>query len=222
MEWSWQVVYEVLPSMWQGLIVTVQATLVGALLAYVLGLVLALLKMSKTWIVAKTSYWISEGVRRTPLLVQLYFLFYVLPDFGIFLSPFVAGVIGLGIHFSTYTSEVYRAGIENVPQGQWEASRALNYSAYQTMRWVILPQAIPPMIPPLANYLITMFKETPLLSAITVVELFNAANIFSNSHYKYLEPMTLVGLFFLIVSVPAAYAAMRLEQHFKPKNTGAS
>ena len=78
------------------------------------------------------------------------------------------------------------------------------------------------MIPPLANYLITMFKETPLLSAITVVELFNAANIFSNSHYKYLEPMTLVGLFFLIVSVPAAYAAMRLEQHFKPKNTGAS
>ena len=95
MEWSWQVVYEVLPSMWQGLIVTVQATLVGALLAYVLGLVLALLKMSKTWIVAKTSYWISEGVRRTPLLVQLYFLFYVLPDFGIFLSPFFFLLIAL-------------------------------------------------------------------------------------------------------------------------------
>lgn len=222
MEWSWQVVFEVLPSMWQGLIVTVQATFVGALLAYVLGLLLALLKMSKTWIIAKTSYWVSESVRRTPLLVQLYFLFYVLPDFGIFLSPFVAGVIGLGIHFSTYTSEVYRAGIENVPQGQWEASRALNYNAYQTMRHVILPQAIPPMIPPLANYLITMFKETPLLSAITVVELFNAANIFSNSHYKYLEPMTLVGVFFLIVSVPSAYAAMKLEQRFKPKNTGAS
>ncbi len=220
MEWSWQVVYEVLPSMLDGLIVTVQASLVGALLAYVIGLFLALLKMSKTWIIAKTSYWVSECIRRTPLLVQLYFLFYVLPDFGIFLSPFVAGVIGLGIHFSTYTSEVYRAGIENVPKGQWEASRALNYNAYQTMRHVILPQAIPPMIPPLANYLITMFKETPLLSAITVVELFNAANIFSNSHYKYLEPMTLVGLFFLIISIPAAYAAMKLEQKYKPKNAG--
>jgi polar amino acid transport system permease protein len=220
MEWSWQVVYEVLPSMLDGLIVTVQASLIGALLAYVLGLFLALLKMSKTWIIAKTSYWVSECIRRTPLLVQLYFLFYVLPDFGIFLSPFVAGVIGLGIHFSTYTSEVYRAGIENVPKGQWEASRALNYNAYQTMRHVILPQAIPPMIPPLANYLITMFKETPLLSAITVVELFNAANIFSNSHYKYLEPMTLVGLFFLIISIPAAYAAMKLEQRYKPKNAG--
>ena len=220
MEWSWQVVYEVLPSMLDGLIVTVQASLVGALLAYVIGLFLALLKMSKTWIIAKTSYWVSECIRRTPLLVQLYFLFYVLPDFGIFLSPFVAGVIGLGIHFSTYTSEVYRAGIENVPKGQWEASRALNYNAYQTMRHVILPQAIPPMIPPLANYLITMFKETPLLSAITVVELFNAANIFSNSHYKYLEPMTLVGLFFLIISIPAAYAAMKLDQKYKPKNAG--
>jgi polar amino acid transport system permease protein len=220
MEWSWQVVYDVLPSMLDGLIVTVQASLVGALLAYVLGLFLALLKMSKSWIIAKTSYWVSECIRRTPLLVQLYFLFYVLPDFGIFLSPFVAGVIGLGIHFSTYTSEVYRAGIENVPKGQWEASRALNYNAYQTMRHVILPQAIPPMIPPLANYLITMFKETPLLSAITVVELFNAANIFSNSHYKYLEPMTLVGLFFLIISVQAAYAAMKLEQKYKPKNAG--
>jgi polar amino acid transport system permease protein len=134
----------------------------------------------------------------------------------------VAGVIGLGLHFSTYTSEVFRAGIENVPTGQWEASKALNYNGYQAMRYVILPQAIPPMIPPLANYLITMFKETPLLSAITVVELFNAANIFSNSNYKYLEPMTLVGVFFLIVSVPAAYVAMKLEKKYQPKNTGAA
>lgn len=220
MEWSWDVAFSVMPKMLEGLIVTVQATLVGALLAYALGLLLALLKMSKNRPIALASYWSSEFIRRTPLLVQLYFLFYVLPDFGIFLSPFVAGVIGLGLHFSTYTSEVYRAGIENVPKGQWEASQALNYNAYQTMRHVILPQAIPPMIPPLANYLITMFKETPLLSAITVVELFNAANIYSNSHYKYLEPMTLVGVFFLIVSVPAAYAAMKLEERFKPRNTG--
>jgi polar amino acid transport system permease protein len=131
-------------------------------------------------------------------------------------------VTGLGLHFSTYTSKVFRAGIENVPTGQWEASKALNYNGYQTMRHVILPQAIPAMIPPLANYLITMFKETPLLSAITVVELSNAANIFSNSNYKYPEPMTLVGVFFLIVSVPAAYLAMKLEKKYSPKNTGAA
>lgn len=217
MEWSWATAFDVTPRLLMGLVITIQATLVGAVLAYVLGLFLAIFKMSPNRLVAFSSYWSSEFIRRTPLLVQLYFLFYVLPDFGVFLSPFVAGVIGLGFHFSTYTSEVYRAGIENVPKGQWEAARSLNYTAYQTWRYVILPQAIPPMFPPLANYLITMFKETPLLSAITVVELFNAANIYSNSNYKYLEPMTLVGLFFLIVSIPAAIIAAKLERKFKPQ-----
>ncbi|MFC4271253.1 ectoine/hydroxyectoine ABC transporter permease subunit EhuD [Sneathiella chungangensis] len=219
MEWNWQVVHDVLPQMLQGLVITIEATFIGALLAYVLGLALAILRMSKSRVISLSIYWTSEFIRRTPLLVQLYFLFYVLPDLGVFLSPLAAGILGLGLHFSTYTSEVFRAGIENVPQGQWEASKSLNYSRYQTMRYVILPQAIPPMIPPLANYLITMFKETPLLSAITVVELFNAANIYSNSHYKYLEPMTLVGVFFLIVSVPSAYFAMWLEKKYQRRSS---
>ena len=220
MEWSWQVVQDVLPQMLEGLVITVEATFIGAILAYALGLVLAILRMSKSRVISLTTYWISEFIRRTPLLVQLYFLFYVLPDLGVFLSPLAAGILGLGLHFSTYTSEVFRAGIENVPNGQWEAAKSLNYKPYQTMRYVILPQAIPPMIPPLANYLITMFKETPLLSAITVVELFNAANIYSNSHYKYLEPMTLVGAFFLIVSIPSAYVAMRLEKKYQRRGGG--
>ena len=219
MEWDWNVAMDVMPRLASGLVVTVQATFVGAFLAYVLGLFVAILKMSRLASVRVVTYWTSEFIRRTPLLVQLYFLFYVLPDIGIFLSPFMAGVIGLGLHFSTYTSEVFRAGIENVPKGQWDAARALNYSPVQTWKDVILPQAIPPMIPPLANYLIVMFKETPLLAAITVVELFNAANIYSNSHYKYLEPMTLVGLFFLLVSVPSAIAAIKLEKRFSTRRT---
>ncbi len=219
MEWDWNVAMDVMPRLAAGLVVTVQATFVGAFLAYVLGLFIAILKMSRLGLVRAVTYWTSEFIRRTPLLVQLYFLFYVLPDIGIFLSPFLAGVIGLGLHFSTYTSEVFRAGIENVPKGQWDASRALNYSPVQTWKFVILPQAIPPMIPPLANYLIVMFKETPLLAAITVVELFNAANIYSNSHYKYLEPMTLVGAFFLLVSVPSAIAAIKLERRFSSRRT---
>lgn len=219
MEWDWNVAMSVMPRLAAGLVVTVQATFVGAFLAYVIGLFIAILKMSRLGLVRTVTYWTSEFIRRTPLLVQLYFLFYVLPDIGIFLSPFMAGVIGLGLHFSTYTSEVFRAGIENVPKGQWDASRALNYSPVQTWQYVILPQAIPPMIPPLANYLIVMFKETPLLAAITVVELFNAANIYSNSHYKYLEPMTLVGAFFLLVSVPSAIAAIKLERRFSTRRS---
>ncbi|MDC0226683.1 ectoine/hydroxyectoine ABC transporter permease subunit EhuD [Alphaproteobacteria bacterium] len=215
MYWSWDVAWDVLPQLAKGLIVTVEATFVASILAYILGLGIAIIKMSKSKINRVLIYWTTEFVRRTPILVQLYVVFYVLPDFGIFLEAFTCGVLVLGIHFSTYTSEVFRAGIDNVPKGQWEAAKSLNYSNYQVWKEVILPQAIPPMIPPLANYLITMFKETPLLAAITVVELFRAADQYSNSHYKYLEPMTLVGVFFLIVSIPSAILAMKLEKKFK-------
>ena len=216
MNWSWDVAFDVLPQLLKGLVVTIEATIVASLIAYILGLAIAILKMSNRKSTRVSLYWMTEFVRRTPILVQLYVVFYVLPDFGIFLEAFTCGVMVLGIHFSTYTSEVFRAGIDNVSKGQWEAARSLNYNPYQAWKHVILPQAIPPMIPPLANYLITMFKETPLLAAITVVELFRAADQYSNSHYTYLEPMTLVGVFFLLVSIPSAMIAMRLEKKFKP------
>ena len=216
MNWSWDVAFDVLPQLLKGLVVTIEATIVASLIAYILGLAIAILKMSNRKSTRVSLYWVTEFIRRTPILVQLYIVFYVLPDYGIFLEAFTCGVIVLGIHFSTYTSEVFRAGIDNVPKGQWEAARSLNYNPYQAWKHVILPQAIPPMIPPLANYLITMFKETPLLAAITVVELFRAADQYSNSHYTYLEPMTLVGVFFLLVSIPSAMIAMRLEKKFKP------
>ena len=215
MEWNWDHVYAVLPQLLKGLVITIEATIVASLIAYILGLAIAILKMSKSKVTRVSLYWITEFVRRTPILVQLYVVFYVLPDFGIFLEAFTCGVIVLGVHFSTYTSEVFRAGIENVSKGQWEAAKSLNYNPYQAWKHVILPQAIPPMIPPLANYLITMFKETPLLAFITVVELFRAADQYSNSYYTYLEPMTLVGAFFLIVSIPSAMLAMKLEKKYK-------
>ena len=216
MEWNWDHAYAVLPQLLKGLVITIEATIVASLIAYILGLAIAIFKMSKSKFVRVSLYWMTEFVRRTPILVRLYVVFYVLPDFGIFLEAFTCGVIVLGIHFSTYTSEVFRAGIDNVSKGQWEAAKSLNYNPYQAWKHVILPQAIPPMIPPLANYLITMFKETPLLAFITVVELFRAADQYSNSYYTYLEPMTLVGVFFLIVSIPSAMIAMKLEKKFKP------
>ena len=215
MEWNWDHAYAVLPQLLKGLVITIEATIVASLIAYILGLAIAILKMSKSKVTRVSLYWTTEFVRRTPILVQLYVVFYVLPDFGIFLEAFTCGVIVLGVHFSTYTSEVFRAGIENVSKGQWEAAKSLNYNPYQAWKHVILPQAIPPMIPPLANYLITMFKETPLLAIITVVELFRAADQYSNSYYTYLEPMTLVGAFFLIVSIPSAMLAMKLEKKYK-------
>jgi polar amino acid transport system permease protein len=141
----------------------------------------------------------------------------VLPDIGITLGPLLAGVIGLGLHYSTYTSEVYRAGIEGVPRGQWEAATALNLSARRTWIGVVLPQAIPKVIPALGNYVNGMFKDTPLLSAITVVELLNEAHAIGAQSFRYLEPITLVGVLFFVVSYPTALLVRRLEARLAPK-----
>ena len=214
MEWDWQFVREILPTLAAGVVITVQATVLGSALAMILGLVIAIARRGKNRRVARPVGWFSDFIRGTPLLVQLYFLFYILPDIGIFLTPLLAGVIGLGVHYSTYTAEVYRAGIDNISKGQWEAAKAVNLNAGQTWIQVIIPQAVPPMIPALANYFIAMFKETPLLSAITVVELMTAARSVANYSYRYLEPMTLVGVFFLVISIPAVILLRRLERRF--------
>lgn len=169
MEWDWNFVWQIMPTLIQGVKITILATLFGSVLAAVVGLAIALLRRSSSRAVARTTAFVAEFIRGTPLLVQLYVIFYVLPDIGILLPPLLAGVIGLGLHYGTYTAEVYRAGIDNVPRGQWEAAKACNLTARQTWIRVILPQALPPMIPALANYFIAMFKETPLLSAITVL-----------------------------------------------------
>lgn len=214
MEWDWQFVAEITPTLLQGLKLTLIVTLISAVVAMVLGLGFAVARRSPVRAVARTAGFVVELVRGTPLLVQLYFIFYVLPDAGIRLSPLVAGVIGMGLHYATYTAEVYRAGIENVARGQWEAARAVNLSRRHTWLHVILPQAIPPMIPALANYLIALFKETPLLSAITVLELMNQAKSVANSSYRYIEPMTLVGAFFLVISLISVVVLRWLENRY--------
>ena len=214
MEWDWDFVWEIMPTLLQGVKITILATLLGSALAAVVGLSIAIARRSSNPLISAPVWFAAEFIRGTPLLVQLYFIFYVLPDAGILLPPLVAGVIGLGLHYGTYTAEVYRAGIDNVPRGQWEAAKACNLSPRQTWTHIILPQAIPPMIPALANYFIAMFKETPLLSAITVLELMNQAKSVANSSYRYIEPMTLVGVFFLVISIISVFLLRWLERHF--------
>jgi polar amino acid transport system permease protein len=214
MEWDWSFVWQIMSTLLEGLKITIIASLLGAIVAAIVGLVFAILRRSPVAIISRTTGFVVEFIRGTPLLVQLYFIFYVLPDIGIRLPALVAGVIGLGLHYGTYAAEVYRSGIENVPRGQWEAAKAANLTERQTWIHVILPQAIPPMIPALANYLIAMFKETPLLSAITVLELMNQAKSVANSSYRYIEPMTLVGIFFLLMSLISVVFLRWLEERF--------
>ncbi|MBX5132054.1 MULTISPECIES: ectoine/hydroxyectoine ABC transporter permease subunit EhuD [Rhizobium] len=214
MEWDWDFVWQIMPTLLEGFKITILATILGAAVAMVAGLALAIARRSPVAVISRTVGFVSEFIRGTPLLVQLYFIFYVLPDIGIRLSPLTAGVIGMGIHYATYTAEVYRAGIENVSRGQWEAAKATNLTTRQAWIHVILPQAIPPMIPALANYFIAMFKETPLLSAITVLELMNQAKSIANSNYRYIEPMTLVGVFFLVISLISVVGLRWLEERY--------
>jgi polar amino acid transport system permease protein len=213
-EWNWDFTFEIIPALLAGAQITIIATLCSAALALVLGLFMALGQRSSNRYVSNVFFYTAQFVRGTPLLVQLYFLFYVLPDFGIKLSPLVAGIAGFGLHYAMYVSEVYRAGIENVPRGQWDAARACNLRTYDIWKHIILPQAIPPMIPALANYLVGMFKETPLLSVVTVLELMGQATIISNYTYRYIEPITLVGLIFLVISLISVIALRGLERRY--------
>jgi polar amino acid transport system permease protein len=215
MVWNWNYTIEVFPILLKTLWITISATLVAFIVAAILGLVFALARRSKIKVISYVSYWVIEFIRITPPLVQLFFIFYVLPHWGIQLTPFVAGVLGLGIHYSTYLSEVYRSGIDSVDQGQWEAATSLNFSPLQKWRIVILPQAIRPVIPMMGNYLITLFKETPLLSSITVIELLGRAKILGSESLRYLELITLVGLFFLIISYTASLLVKWIESRVK-------
>jgi polar amino acid transport system permease protein len=211
--WDWGYALDILPRLLPGLVVTIQATVLGSIVAFTLGLVLALLLRTGIRPVTVVVRAVIEFVRSTPLLVQVYFLFYVLPvQFGITLDALTVGVIALGVHYATYTAEVYRAGIEAVPPGQWEAATALNLPRGRTWTSVILPQAIPRVLPALGNYVISMFKETPLLIGIGVLDLVGQAREVGNESFRYVEAYTMAGLFFLLLSYPSALLVRRLER----------
>jgi len=215
--WDWSFTVEILPKLLKSLQITLSATFVAFILSCVLGLLIAIIKRSSfkplVWFVGG----IVEFVRSTPLLAQVFFVFYVFPKYGFDLSPFLAGVLTLGVHYSTYLSEVYRSGIEAVPKGQWEAASVLNFSRLRIWLTIIIPQAIPPIIPVMGNYLIALLKDTPLLSAITLIELLGTAKIIGADFFRYLEPITMAGLIFLVLSYLFSLLVQllntRLNQH---------
>lgn len=206
-----QYAIEILPRLLKGAVVTIQATVLGMTLALILGLGLSIARMSGNGLISRVATQVIVFVRGTPLLVQLFFWFFILPRWGLSLDPMLTGVIGLGVHYGSYTAEVYRSGIISVPRAQWEAALALNFDSRSTWLRIILPQAIARVVPVLGNYMISMFKDTPLLATITVVELLGAAQIEAGRTYRFFEPLTLVGLIFFILSYASSLALQRLE-----------
>ncbi|MGV2112869.1 ectoine/hydroxyectoine ABC transporter permease subunit EhuD [Agrobacterium salinitolerans] len=202
----------ILPIILIGLTVTLKAAAAGFAIALVLGLVFALLSRSRVRMISWPTALIVEFLRDTPLLVQLFFLYYVLPDFGIVLPAFLTGALALGLQYAAYTSEVYRGGIEAVHHGQWEAATALNLTRMQTYRDIIIPQAIPRIVPAMGNYLVAMIKETPVLSVVTVLEMMGLANMIGERTFEYLVPLTLVGLIFLLLTIICSAGLSRLQR----------
>jgi polar amino acid transport system permease protein len=214
MDWNTAFAAQTLVKLLIALPANLLAAFLASCLALIVGLVFALFERSRLrWAVHVTEA-VVGFIRRTPILVQLYFLFYVLPDMGILLSPLAAGIIGLGLHNSAYICQVYRAGIANVAKGQWDAAVALNLPSTYVWRRLILPQAVPPMMPSLGNYVLLIFKETALLSVITVPNIMLEAQTIASEHYRYLEPMTLVGVIFLAICLPASFCLRMAENHF--------
>lgn len=218
MNWDWNWTREFSGQLFTtGLKVTAEITLFGAIVAFAFGLVLALLRRSERRWLSTPARWFIQFVRSTPLLVQLFFLFYVLPTIPLHikLSALTAGIIGLGVHYSCYTAEVYRAGIDGVPPGQWEAAVALNMPRVRTWTSVILPQAIRRSLPALGNCLVAIFKESPQLSIITVLDVIGQAQELGSERFRYLEPLTVAGLFFLVLAIPSSIMIRRLERRLE-------
>jgi polar amino acid transport system permease protein len=199
----------ILPILLNGLVVTIQAAVLGFVVALVLGLVWAVLKNAPSRFISWPAKAVTEFIRDTPLLVQLFFLYYVLPEHGIVLPAFMTGALALGIQYSAYTAEVYRAGLEAVGRDQREAARALNLSSRRTFSHIVLPQAVPRIIPAMGNYLVSIMKDVPVLSVVTVLEMLNVAKIVGDRTFDYLIPLSMVGLIYLIMTIIAS-AGVRL------------
>ncbi|MCK0198763.1 ectoine/hydroxyectoine ABC transporter permease subunit EhuD [Ancylobacter sp. 6x-1] len=208
--------WSILPIILIGLTVTLKAAAAGFSIALVLGLVFALLRRSRVKAIAWTTSVVVEFLRDTPLLVQLFFLYYVLPDYGLTLPAFLTGAIALGLQYSAYTSEVYRGGIEAVPRGQWEAATALNLSRTDVYRDIVVPQIVPRILPAMGNYLVAMLKETPVLSVITILEMMGLANMIGERTFDYLVPLTMVGVIFLLLTLVCS-AGLHWLQRALPK-----
>ncbi|MEU6016026.1 ectoine/hydroxyectoine ABC transporter permease subunit EhuD [Streptomyces sp. NPDC047515] len=206
---DWNAAWDVLPLLLHGFEVTLLATVLGTLVAAVLGLAIAVAGRAPSRFVTVPVRVVMEFIRSTPLLVQL------VGAAALFSSvePLVTGIVVLGVHYATYTSEVYRAGIDSVPKGQWEACRALSLSPRRTWQAVILPQAVRNVLPALGNYAIAMFKETPFLAVITVQEMVFEARQYGAEHFGYYtEAFTLAALIFLLASYPTSLLMRKLEK----------
>lgn len=208
---------EFMPILLEGVRLTVVVTVGSLALSTVLGLVWALMRVSGVRALVLVSTAVVNVIRGIPIIVQLFYIYFVLPDFGITLSALQAAIIGLGIAYSAYQAENFRAGIEAIDHGQVEAAQSIGMGWVLTMRRVILPQAVRIVLPPYGNTMIMMLKDSSQASTITVAELALQGKLIASSTFKNTEVFTLVALLYLTMSIPLIWLVGRLERRYGRK-----
>ncbi len=209
---DWAYLWSVVPLLLEASGVTVLITVASAIVSMIAGLLFALCVDSKSRVFGRVVAELLQFIRVTPLLVQLFFVFYVLPVYGLTLSPITTGIVVIGIHFGAYACEIYRAGFAAIPRGQHDAIVALNYGRLRAGAVILLPQAVRPMIPAFGSNVIALLKDTALMSAIAAPELVGVGKKISFFSFKYLEVFTAIGIVFLILSYAFGLLFKTVEQ----------
>jgi polar amino acid transport system substrate-binding protein len=200
------------PLLLRGAMVTIEISIAAMVLAIAWGLCLAVVRVfGPRW-----AGWLAiafiEIIRGTPLLIQLFVIFYGLPALGIRLTPFLAAVIGLGLNYSAYEAENYRAGIQSIPRGQMDAAKSLGLTRRQTIQRIVIPQAVRLVIPPVTNDFIAMLKDSSLVSVITMVELTKVYGELASTYYDYIGIGILTAAMYLLMGLPIARLSRYLER----------
>ena len=216
MDFSWDVFTEVFPYLLRGAKVTLTLTLVSLTFGIALGLLLGLARVSANPVIRGAAVAYIEVIRGTPLLMQLIFIYYGLPSVGIVLDAYAAGILGLSLNSAAYVGEIFRAGIQSVAKGQVEAARASGLTYAQSMRYVVLPQALRVVLPPLTNEFVAMLKDTSLVSTLAVAELLRIGREMQAWKSNTFSPFAGVALIYLSMTIPMT----KLARHFE-KRTGA-
>lgn len=200
----------------RGALVTVEVTAAALVLGCVLGLLIGIGRLNprRRFIYGICTVYVTF-IRGTPLLVQLFLLFFGLPQFDILLPAFVCGVLGLGVYSGAYVSEIVRGAIQSVDRGQMEAARSIGMSSAQSMRAIILPQAVVRMIPPLGNEFIALIKNSALVSLLTIHDLMHEGQKIISVSYRSLEVYLAIALVYLVMTSAASYLLHRLERNIR-------
>lgn len=202
------------PYILQGLGATLWMSVVSMAIGLILGLIAAMGRMSRYPIFRFPARAYISVIRGTPLLVQLFILYFGLPVIGITLTPTLAGLIGLSLNVGGYSAETIRGALLSIPKGQWEAAQSLNMTYWQTMRRIIIPQATRVALPSLANTFLSLVKDTSLLAMITVNDMFYHAKIVGGQHFDYMTPYILVAIFYWIICTFLSFVQEKLEERY--------